>query len=68
MSAICEWRIANNLCGKTKHCGPSVLGMLDELISKQNQDGYVPFDVDRADHIAYLVNKEYKRVFQNPDD
>ena len=25
MSAICEWRIANNLCGKTKHCCTEIL-------------------------------------------
>ena len=35
MSAICEWRIANNLCGKTKHCCTEILKTSYELTTKE---------------------------------
>ncbi|MCL2217941.1 MAG: hypothetical protein FWB91_13120 [Defluviitaleaceae bacterium] len=35
MSAICEWRIANDLCGKTKHCCTEILTASYTLTAKE---------------------------------
>jgi len=35
MSAICEWRVANNLCGKTKHCCTAILKTSYELTARE---------------------------------
>jgi hypothetical protein len=35
MSAICEWRIANDLCGKTKNCCTEILKTSYELTAKE---------------------------------
>ena len=35
MSAICQWRIANDLCGKTKNCCTEILKTSYKLTAKE---------------------------------